>query len=123
MKRALLILAFVLSFVFRGGDVSSDVRESGSPEIASFCATEGSFSPAESSNYSAENYSYSSSSFRSAGQGRRVTSSFRSSTRIIKEGKVIDRFNFSTFRELYDEFYSGIYSSVRYIYSIRHLLI
>ena len=122
MKRVLLILAFVLSFIFKGGEVVSDGQETPMSSVVSVCDTEENYSPAESGAYSAETHSYTT-SFRSSGQGRRAPSSIRSCTRIIKDGKIIDRFNFSTFREHYKEFYSGMYSSVRYIYSIRHLLI
>lgn len=121
MKRILLILAFVLAFLLKGSNAACDEQMPVSSGIVSVCDTD-TFSPASTSSYSAETQNYGT-SFRNSGQGRRLPSSMRSAYRVLKDGKVIDKSFYSTFRELYIEFYSGIHSNVRYIYSIRHLLI
>ena len=122
MKRVLFILAFLISLLFKGGDVLPDVQNPLVSDVVSVCDSGENFCEPGTSAYSAETHNFTT-SYRNSGQGRRVSSSIRSCTRIVKDGKIIDKFNFSTFRKHYIEFYSGMYSSVRYIYSIRHLLI
>lgn len=60
---------------------------------------------------------------RSVKSGRRIQSSSKSSTRIIKAGKVLDRQYFFTFQANLLQFQTGIFSSRRYIYSICQMLI
>ena len=62
-------------------------------------------------------------SFRSVNSLRRLQPSFKSAFCVIKDGKLIDRNNFYTFRTVLLRFQSGIRSNSRYIHSICQLLI
>lgn len=72
--------------------------------------------------YSGESNSVSP-SVRLTSSGRRVQASGKAPFRIIKDGKVIDRYNFYTFQTDLKRFSSGIHSAHRFIYSICRLLI
>ncbi len=62
-------------------------------------------------------------SVRTGNQGRRVQPSGKAPFRVIKDGKVIDRHNFQTYRTDLKRFSSGPHSTDRYIHTLCQLLI
>lgn len=139
MKQLLLILSFLISCLFSGGDVADSGQRGGvgkSAEIASAVVgttaqdqaernrdyNSQAILPSQEARVSGEKTSVSP-TVRSNSSGRRTQVSQKHPFRIIKAGKVIDRNNFQIFQEELHQFQTGIHSISRYIYSIRHLLI
>lgn len=133
MKGILLIFSLFLSCLFSGSGQIDDVRTGDTVslvvEAAESDAAENStdfndlaIMPVRTASYSGDGNSFAP-SVRSNNTGRRVQSSSRSTFRVIKDGKVIDRHNFCTFRATLLQFPSGIHAADRYIYSICNLLI
>ncbi len=79
--------------------------------------------PSRTAGYSGENNNSVTPSVRSTNSGRRVQSFGKAPFRVIKDGKVIDRYNFYTFQTELKQFSSGIHSTNRYIHSLCQLLI
>ena len=134
MKSFVLIFSVLLSFIF-GGDRAGNICEKDLHYTAAVvkCSDkdaankktdfdDAAILPVRTATFSGDGSSLAP-SFRSSNSGKRVQSSFKSSFRIIKEGKVFDRNNFYTFQTAILQFQSGIRSTSRYIYSICRLLI
>ncbi len=133
MKRILFILSFLLPLLLHcqsasGGDVNISVEAvlsiSVGPNSSQDCQDieHAYFSLAENAVLSHQDNT-SSPNIRSVKSGRRIQSSSKSSTRIIKAGKVLDRQYFFTFQANLLQFTTGIFSSRRYIYTICQMLI
>lgn len=134
MKSFVIIIAFLLSFIFGGGRASNvcdrnhhyaDAVVLPSGEDAADKKTDFNdvaILPVRIATFSGDGNSLAPSA-RSTNSGRRVQSSFKSSFRVIKDGRVIDRHDFYTFQADLKQFSSGIRSTNRYIYSICQLLI
>ena len=78
--------------------------------------------PAQSARFSGEESSVTP-SVRSNSSGRRIQVLQKFPFRIIKAGKIIDRYHFLVFQIEVHQFQSGIHSTSRYIHSICRLLI
>ena len=78
--------------------------------------------PVKTASYSGDGNGFAP-SFRSTSSGRRVQPTTKFNSRVIKNGKVIDRHNFYTFQTELKQFSSGIHSTNRYIHSLCQLLI
>lgn len=78
--------------------------------------------PSSSFGYSGENNNISP-SVRSTNSGRQVQHSFKSPSRIIKDGKVIDKHSFNTYITDLKQFQSGIHSTGLYVHFLCKLLI
>lgn len=125
-------MSFLLSWLFGGGDAHIDTPVVSEETIAeattrdtaqdlgdynSLCLTS-----ARGAGFSGEDNTFAP-SVRSINSGRRIQSSTRSSFRVLKVGKVLDRQHFQTFRQTFYNRPSGTFCFSRFIYSIRHLLI
>ena len=134
MKSFVLIFSVLLSFIF-GGDRTNSVcdRNLHYSDAVVKCSdkdaaekksgfNDTAILPLRPATFSGDGNSFAP-TFRSNHSGKRVQSSFKSSFRIIKEGKVLDRNNLYAFRTDILQFQSGIHSNSRYIYSICRLLI
>ena len=133
MKLFVLILSVFLSSLFCDRDVHCEGSQCGNagivaeskgqnpdnnnPDLKSFGIL-----PTRTAGYTGENNSVTS-SVRSTNSGRRVQPSDKAPFRVIKDGKVIDRHNFYSFRTDLKQFSSGIHSTNRYIHSLCQLLI
>ncbi len=133
MKLFVLILSVFLSSLFCDGNAQSEDcqcgfvgtvveskgqdRNNNNPDCKSFGIL-----PSHTAGYSGENNSVTP-SVRSTNSGRRVSSLGKAPFRVIKDGKVIDRYNFYTFQTDLKQFSSGIHSTNRYIHSLCQLLI
>ena len=133
MKGILLILSFFMSCLVSGSRQEYNAIEEREHETVVECTNhkttekEVDFNnlailPVRTASYSGDGNSFSP-SVRSNNAGRRVQPSSKSTFRIIKAGKVLDRNNFYAFRAVILQFQSGIHSNSRYIHSICHLLI
>lgn len=134
MRGLVIIISVLLSFIFGEGKVgnASDrnrqytdaVVESTDKGAADRKAdfNDVAILPVRTATFSGDSSSFAP-SFRSTNSGRRAQSSFKSSFRLVKEGKVFDRNNFYSFQTVILQFQSGIHSNSRYIYSICQLLI
>ena len=133
MKMFILIITAFLSSLFCGRDTQCENSQCGHAGIVveskeqnqhdnnPDCKSLG-ILPSRTAGYSGENNSVTP-SVRSTNSGRRIQPSGKAPSRVIKDGKVIDRHNFYTFQTDLKKFSSGIHSSIRYIYSICQLLI
>ncbi|MDO5442600.1 MAG: hypothetical protein Q4G10_02905 [Bacteroidia bacterium] len=133
MKQLLLILSFLFSSLFSGGKgyyaenaevVPSAVIEAAaqdSPDRNPNYDTPA-LLPVQTAQYSGGN-SHVAPSFRSTNSGKRTQTSQKSSFRIVKDGKVLDKNHYFVFQAELHQFQSGIHSTSRYIHAICHLLI
>lgn len=133
MKFVILILSFLLSWLNNGSGSSFNEKDICSDDILIEAASQE--MPADAEDYntlcltSARGMSFSGEdhtstpTVRSLGSSRRAQSSTSSSSRIIKDGKVVDRQNFNSFLQTFYGRPSGRFCFDRYIYSIRCLLI
>ncbi|MGM9750111.1 MAG: hypothetical protein ACI3ZH_03740 [Candidatus Cryptobacteroides sp.] len=104
----------------RGSLVGSDSQDSG---MWGFDSKSLAILPTRTAGYAGENNSVTS-SVRSANSGnRRVQPSAKTSFLFIRNGKVIGRHNYQTFRTALKQFPSGMHSAKRYIHSLCQLLI
>lgn len=104
----------------RGSLVGSDSQDSG---MWGFDSKSLAILPTRTAGYAGENNSVTS-SVRSANSGnRRVQPSAKTSFLFIRNGKVIGRHNYQTFRTALKQFPSGMHSEKRYIHSLCQLLI
>jgi len=78
--------------------------------------------PIRTAGFSSENSSISSGG-RINNSARRTQNNAKSSFRIVKAGKVIDKVNVDYFQTSLHQFQSGQFSKIRYIHTICHLLI
>ena len=134
MRGLVIIISVLLSFIFGEGKASnaSDrnrqytdaVVESSDKGAADKKAdfNDAAILPVRTATISGNGNSFAP-SFRLANSGRRAQSSFKSSFRVIKAGKVFDRNLYNTFQTVLLQFQSGIHSNSRYIHSICQLLI
>lgn len=134
MKSFVIIFTVLLSFIFGEGGASeacdrkphyTDAVVQRSDKEAADTKTDFNdlaILPARTATFSGDGNSFTP-SVRSTNAGRRVQSSTKSTFRLIKAGKVLDRNNFHTFRTAILQFQSGIRSNSRYIHSICQLLI
>ena len=133
MKLTALILSAFLYGLFCNGNVHCVDSQGGNAGIAvesegqdqdnnnPDCNTFG-ILPSRTSGCSGENNNVTP-SVRSTNSGRRVQPSVKDPSRVIRDGKVIDRHNFHTFQTDLKRFPSGIHSTDRYIHSLCQLLI
>lgn len=133
MKHSLLILSFLLSWLFSGSEAASS-RVSGSSETSVVQASSQEQAPdfnkfntlcltsARGVSFSGETNSFTP-TVRTLNSGRRVQPSSKTSFRVVKAGKVVDRQTFHTFLEVLYHNPSGLFCIDRYIYAIEHLLI
>ena len=133
MKGIILILSLLLSCVhnstgerhdiyegrFRGTLVSSTDKSTAEKEAD---LNDLAILPVRTATYSGDGNSFAP-SLRPTNSGRRVQPSFKSSFRVIKAGKVLNRNNYCSFQAAILQYQSGIRSNSRYIYSICQLLI
>lgn len=134
MRGIAIILSVFLSFIFGEGRVSDacarNLQHSDTViECSDKDATDKTVDindvallPVRTATFSGDGTSFAP-SVRSTNSGKRVQSSYKSSFRVIKAGKVFDRNIFHTFRADILQFQSGIRSNSRYIHSICQLLI
>ena len=117
MKQLLLILSFFLSCLF------SDGRISDAEQCAKFSSTiVETTKQNQSARFSGENTNVTP-SVRSTSSSRRTQVSQKYPFRIVKAGKVIDRYNFYIFLTELLQFHTGVHSTRRYIHTICCLLI
>ena len=133
MKHILIIICLILSCNFsgrssidekvrgivQGAVIGADKQDTGTRDYD--CKSFG-ILPTRTAGYTGENNSVTS-SVRSTNSGRRIQPSGKAPFRVIKDGKIIDRHNFYTFRTNLKQFSSGIHSTNRYIHFFCQLLI
>ena len=134
MRGIVIIISVLLSFIFGEGRISNicDVNLQCTDALVE-CTDTGAADktsdindvallPVRTATFSGDGSSFAP-SVRSTNSGKRVQSTYKSSFRVIKAGKVLDRNIFYTFQADILQFQSGIRSNSRYIHSICQLLI
>lgn len=134
MKHIILILSSVLTFVLCG--VADSMKNNVQHEFDRYSVSSVvvqirdnnsgveslGLLPIQASNFSSTNGSIFQ-NIRSFNSGRRIQPSGKSSSRLVKSGKLKDRNTFYSFQTDLKQFCSGIHTTGRYIHSICCLLI